>query len=474
MTHRSGLDRRTLLKLGAALGAGMMMNANAQTEEPVLQPNPTATALLIRNATLITLDPKVGDMMNGDVLLRDGVIVSVGKNIVAEGVTVIDGSGMILLPGLVDLHWHMWNSFLRNSAPTPQGETFFKSQLKNSPHLTPALSATGVRLSLAEAANTGITTVNNWAHNIRQPAFADAELAALESSGLRARFWYGYPQDLAADAKMDFHDIARVQRKLMAGNTRISLGMAIRGPERTGPQIWQQEFSFAKQHDLPVSTHIAVTKEAQKQKAIQQLVEKDLLNPQVQLVHATHADAEDIQSIKSSGASVCLTPLSEMRVGYGLAPVAEMHQAKIPLTLGIDTLVLSGNANPFMVMQTALNLATGSTGNELTLTARDVLYWATQGGANAMGLGEQIGSITPGKRADLLLIDTRRLGLLPLIDPVASVVQSTTPSDVDTVIADGRIIKTAGRLLDVDVHRLAEEVTEAAREVLGQVSRNIS
>ncbi|WP_369790259.1 amidohydrolase family protein [Rouxiella sp. WC2420] len=467
MSYCSGLDRRTLLKLGAALGAGIAMNARAGNSSDLL-PGKTSTALLIRHANVITMDPKLGNISDGDVLLRDGTIVSIGKNIAAEGATVLDGAGMILIPGLVDAHWHMWNSFLRNSSPSPQGDTFFKSQLKTSAHFTPALSALGVRLGLAEAADAGITTVNNWAHNIRNPAFADAELQALQSSGLRARFWYGYPQELAATAPMDFKDIERVQQQLMAaGPRRVSLGLAIRGPERTGPKIWQQEFAFVKQHNLPISTHIAVTQEMQKKKAIQQLVDKDLLNPSVQLVHATHADEKDILSIKKSGASVCFTPLSEMRVGYGLAPVAAMHQAKIPLSLGIDTLVLSGNANPFMVMQTALNLATGSSGNELALTARDVLYWATQGGANAMGLGEQIGSITVGKRADVVLIDARRLGLLPMIDPVAAVVQSVTPADIDTVIADGRIIKKGGKLQDIDVPMLAKEAAQGARAVLG-------
>jgi len=468
MFYHSALDRRTLLKLGAALSVGMVVNARAESNNAALLPTRPSTALLIRHACIITMDPKRGDIPDGDVLLRDGVIVSVGKNIVSENVTVIDGKGMILIPGLVDTHWHMWNCLLRNSAPSPQGETFFKSQLKNSPRFTPALSASGVRLGLAEATNAGITTVNNWAHNIRNPAFADAELAALENSGLRARFWYGYPQDLAANAAMDFDDIERVQQQIMASDARrVSIGLAIRGPERTGPKIWLQEFAFAKQRGLPISTHIAVSQEVQKKKAIQQLAEKGLLNPSVQLVHATHADAEDIQSIKHSGASVCFTPLSEMRVGYGLAPVAAMHQAKIPLSLGIDTLVLSGNANPFMVMQTALNLATGCTGNELALTARDVLHWATQGGANAMGLGEQIGSITPGKKADLLLIDARRLGLAPLTDPVATVVQSATPGDVDTVIASGRIVKKDGKLLNIDVTELVAEATQGANAVLG-------
>lgn len=462
----ANLNRRTLLKLGAAAGAAMTLPAGwAASPPPAFDQSP---ALIIRHATVLSMDPAVGELADGDVLIRDGSIIAVGRDLAGEGAQMIDGTGMILIPGLVDSHWHLWNSFLRNSAPVPGGEAFFKSQLAISKRFTPELSALGVRVGLAEAVNGGITTVNNWAHNLRGPAFAQAELQAIFDSGLGGRLWYGYAQDLPATAPMDFADILRVQAQLRAmPNPRMDLGLAIRGPERTEASVWEPEFAFARAHGLPISTHIAVTAEAQKKKALQQLVRRGLLGPSVQLVHATHVDAEDLLSIAHAGASVCLTPLTEMRVGYGLAPVVALHKANIALTLGIDTLVLSGNANPFMVMQTLLNLATGMSGDEQALTARDVLYWATQGGANAMGLGSRIGSITPGKRADLTLIDARRLGMMPVNDPFASVIQCATPADVDTVIADGRVLKRGGQVQGRDLSALALEVEEGLRALRG-------
>jgi len=155
-----------------------------------------------------------------------------------------------------------------------------------------------------------------------------------------------------------------------------------------------------------------------------------------------------------------------MRVGYGLPPVAALHQAKLPVTLGIDTLVLGGNANPFMIMQTCLNLAIATTGNEQQMVARDALHWATQGAADAMGLGGEIGSVSVGKRADLVLISTKTLGMFPVNDPVTSVVQSATPADVNTVIADGRIIKRDGRLIGIDLAALASQASKGARQLL--------
>ncbi|MFK3971498.1 amidohydrolase family protein [Pseudomonas sp. NPDC087358] len=456
------LNRRTLLKFGAAASAALALPTGwAATQGSASAP---ATGLIIRHASVLSMDPALGDLTDTDVLIRDDRIIAVGRGLPGDGAQVIDASGMILIPGLVDAHWHLWNSVLRNSAPAPGGEAFFKSQLAISKRFTPKMSALGVRLGLLEAANAGITTINNWAHNLRNPAFAQAELQAMHQSGLRGRFWYGYAQDLPATAEMDFADVRSVQAQLraMPGN-RFDLGLAIRGPERTEASVWEPEFAFARDCALPISTHIAVTPQMQGKKAVQQLAQRDLLGPAVQLVHATHVDAEDVKSIARAGASVCLTPLTEMRVGYGLAPVEVLHKANIALTLGIDTLVLSGNANPFMVMQSALNLATAMSGDEQALSARDVLFWATQGGADAMGLGARLGSVTPGKLADLTLINANRLGMMPVNDPCASVVQSATPADVDTVIANGRLLKLGGKLLDSDFAALTQEVAQQLR-----------
>lgn len=458
MSFDNLVSRRLLLKLAGIASAGAALPVWAQgaaDNEPPLQSH-----LLIRGAAILSMDPHLGDIARGDVLIRDGVILAVGERLHPQGAAIFDATGLLVIPGLIDSHWHMWNSVLRNAAPTEKGDTFFKTLAPVSARFTPQLSYTGVRLSLAEAINAGITTVNNWAHNIRGPAFADAEVRALQESGLGARLWYGYPQDADATRKMDFTDIKRLKGQLQF-SSRIDLGLAIRGPERTEAAVWEEEFTFATAQGLPVSTHISVTRKAQQKKAVAQLHDRGLLNSNVQLVHATHVDAEDLHNIARSGATVSLTPLTEMRVGYGLAPVMALHKAGIPISLGIDTLVLAGNANPFMVMQTTLNLATAMSEDELALTPRRVLHWATQGGADAMGIGSITGSITPGRRADLALIDTRRLGLSPLADPAASVVQATTPSDVHTVIADGRVLKAHGRLIGFDVNALRVEAAEA-------------
>lgn len=470
MVQAKDLNRRQLMKSAGLLGAGMTLGMGALGTEAAVGP---ATArgerphLLFRQATILTLDPNVGTLAEGDVEVRDGRIVAVGQGLNAKGALVVEARGMILMPGLIDAHWHMWNSLVRNYAPTAQRTPYFKAMAALSGKVSAADAYLGVRLSLAEAVQAGITTVNNWAHNLRSPAHADAEWRAMVESGVRGRFWYGYPQDLAADAHMDYPDLERRLARHKAGNGLLDYGLAVRGPERTGPAIWQQEWAFAREHGVPISTHIGVTAEAQKKKALQQLAEKGLLGPKVQLVHGTHLDDDDLATVAQSKATLCLTPITEMRVGYGLAPVMRLHRAHIPISLGIDTLTLSGNANPFMVMQTTLNLATGMSEDQMALAPLDVLHFMTQGAADEMGLGAVTGSITPGKRADLVLIDARRLGLTPLTDPAAAVVQSTSPMDVDTVLADGRVLKRGGLLIGVDTRELAGEAAQRWRTLSG-------
>lgn len=456
-------DRRHLLKGAAWLGALLASGGASARVHPA-----TATGvrphLLIRNATLLTMDARLGTLSQGDVEVRDGQIIAVAAHHSAAGAQIIDARGMLLIPGLVDAHWHLWNSGLRNYAPTAERQPYFKAMAAVSQRFTPALSYLGVRIGLAQAAEAGITTVNNWAHNLRSPEHASAELNAMAESGLRGRFWYGYRQDLPADAPMDYADL---ERRLGQANGLLDFGLAARGPERTPAGIWQAEWTFARQHRLPISTHIGVTAQAQAKQGLQQLAQANGLGADVQLVHGTHLSDEDLRAVAGSGASLCLTPLTELRVGYGLAPLPRLLAAKVPLSLGIDTLTLAGNANPYQVMQATLGLATGLAEDEMALSPQQVLYWMTQGGADSLGLGGKVGSITPGKRADLVLIDSRRLGLLPLTDPAAAVVQAASPSDVDTVIADGRVIKRGGLLIGIDTRELAAEANKAWKHLAG-------
>ncbi len=462
--HRAYWNRRGFLKAGSASVSALLLSSLTERATAQERPSidvagalPARETLLIRGAYVLSMDAQIGDLANSDVLVSDGQIQAVGQGLPSEGARVIDAQGMILIPGLVDTHWHMWNSLARSFVPTPAGESFASAMKKITAGYEPATAYLAVRLSAAEALHSGVTTVNNWAHNTAGPAFADAELQALRDSGLRGRFPYGSPQALASDQPMDFVDARRFAAQL-EGDPLWRFGIAVRGPERTGEKVWRAEWAFARELGVPLSTHIAVTRELQKQRAIRQLERDGLLGADVQLVHATHADDDDCRAIAAAGSPVSLSPWTEMRVGYGLPPVLRLHQAGVALSLSVDNTALAGNSDFFSIMRVLINLASGMSEDSMALLPRQVLEWATLGGARDLGLADSIGSITPGKRADLLLIDARRLGTAPLTDAAAIVTQSATPADVVMVLADGREVKRDGQLTGLDQQQLVSDV----------------
>src|SRR6201985_1826432 len=192
--------------------------------------------LLIRGGYVLTMD-SAGDLPGGDVHVRDGVIERIGANLDVPDAEVIDAAGKIVAPGLVDTHWHMWNTLLRGMSdgrPTPDGPDrggYFATCGGIGRHFLPGDTYAGTRLAAAEAVDAGITTVHDWAHNIRGRDWAEAGLRALREAGLRARFSFGYETGHQNDRLMALDDLARVASAWPAysADGRIHLGMAWRG-----------------------------------------------------------------------------------------------------------------------------------------------------------------------------------------------------------------------------------------------------
>ncbi|MEA2877495.1 MAG: 5-methylthioadenosine/S-adenosylhomocysteine deaminase, partial [Hyphomicrobiales bacterium] len=229
------LSRRRLLQ-GASVAAtaaftpGLFAQPAARNAATPGAPLPPRGEFVIRGATVLTMDPALPDLAAGDVHVRDGAIVAVAPRIEAPAAQVIDGGGMICIPGFVDTHFHMWTSvfrlFVRADVPALG---YFPVTARLGPLMTPEDSYRAVRLGAVDALAGGITTVHNWAHNTRTPEHADAELSAMRDMGIRGRFAYGTPVGLADDAPMDLAGLARVKRDWMAGNNNLlTLGICSR------------------------------------------------------------------------------------------------------------------------------------------------------------------------------------------------------------------------------------------------------
>jgi cytosine/adenosine deaminase-related metal-dependent hydrolase len=444
-----------------------------------------------------------GDLPGGDVHVRGGVIQQIGANLDVPEAEVIDASGKLVVPGLVDTHWHMWNTVLRGMSdgrPTPDGPDhgylpggrppvppavrpiggrvyradesgYFATCVGIGRHFLPGDTYAGTRLAAAEAIDAGITTVHDWAHNIRGLDWAEAGLRALGESGLRARFSYGYETGHANDQLMALDDLVNIRAAWPSyhADDHIHLGVAWRGTGgsnpamRVAPELYRAEIAAARGLGLPVSVHACGPAAAAGQ--ILAYADEGLLGPDLQLVHLNNASATEIALAAEAGTPVSVSPWTELQIGYGQPVTGELLAAGLPVGLSVDTTMLSGNADLFAVMKVTQACANGQARHEFALTARDVLRLATIGGARTLGLDAVTGSLAVGKRADVIVVSVDAPNLGVLTDPARLLVTAASPRDVDLVVVDGRILKRDGVVTAVDV----PEVTRCARESLAGV-----
>ncbi|ADO74288.1 amidohydrolase family protein [Stigmatella aurantiaca] len=443
--------------------------ATTASRLPPSAPLPSGRDFLLKNASLLTMDPVLGDIPGGSVLVRQGQILAVGRNLVAPDVPVIDAQGMIGLPGLVDTHWHMWNTLLRSFAGTRKADGYFPTVAAFGKNMVPSDLYQGTRLAAAEALACGITTVHNYCHNVRSLDHATADLQALREAGIRARWSFGWPQGLTTDQGLDLESLGRLHADWASHSNGglLSLGMAWPGIQRMGgrtpERIYKEELRFARERKLPLSVHASSQRGATGQ--IGEFAREGLLGPDLQVIHALFATEEEIQAMASAGTAVSVSPRSEMRIGYGFPKFLPFLRQGVKLGLSIDTTVLTGNANLFDVMKTARDIENARAENEFEWTGRQLLELGTLGGARSLGLDGWIGSLTPGKRADLLLINPRRVNMGVAPDPVNLVIEATEPGNVDTVIVEGRILKRGGALTALSPERIITEASAALDEL---------
>lgn len=427
---------------------------------------------LIADALVLTMDEHLGTLPRGDVLIEDARISAVGVDLPREaGVDVVDGRNRIVMPGLIDTHRHMWAAMLRGCACYGDLGTYFHDVVFTyGANFTPQDSYTSVRFGLAEAIDSGITTMHAWEHNIQTPEHADAALSALEESGLRGRFSYGPSSDPEAGSSfaqgtetIDLEDVMRLKReRFTAKDGLLHLGIACRGIDYSQLEIWQREFGFAREHGLPITTHTMMTgHDVNRVRAITVYEEHEALGPDVLLVHAIHTNDSERRYLAQTRTPVSLSILSEMRVGMGLPPIVEMLQAGVPICLSVDTMAASDNSDMFAVLRVTLGVARGVHQDGKVLGPDQVLRQGTIGGAAALGLGDVTGSLTVGKRADVIVLRADDLNLAPINVADGQVVLAAQPRNVEHVWIDGVARKRDGELVGVDSAALVQEAKAA-------------
>jgi len=477
MFMRKGqVDRRTVLAGTATLGAAGLFPkrtmAQAGGTAPSRSPDRPAATLprrgefVVRGAHVLTMDPAIGDLPSGDVHVRDGNIVAVAANVNAPGAEVIDGRNMICMPGFIETHWHLWTSALRPLMRQDDGRyTYFPVTSKLGRLYTPEDSYRNVRLGLAQALSSGITSVNNWAHNVQSPAHADGELSAMRDVGIRGRFSYGTGQGHPNDKPMDLADLARVKRDWISKDGMFSLGISSRNvgkdpnPLRgvVSTEMAKTEWSGARELGATITLHTSGP-------AVTKLLDgAGLLGPDVQLVHPLNTSAEDRAILKARGVSYSTSPTGEAR-RPGDIQFAELLQDGVKVSMSIDH-TTTYNCDCFVCMRMLYSMNWHRMRKQYKLTTKRLVQFATIDGANDLGIADKVGSLTPGKRADLILIRTTDPNLVMMGDPYDALVAMAEPANVDTVVIDGRILRRKGQYTALDLDQVVKEGKQTAESL---------
>lgn len=412
---------------------------------------PAREDLVLAGVSAVTMDPQLGDLERATVTVTDGVITSVftgAPTNISPDARVIDGRGLIALPGFVDTHWHLWNSLLRGSVSDAPGRDYFTVKRALGPHHDLEDFYWAARFALAEAVTAGISTVHNWDHNVRSPEDADVNIRAQLDAGIRGRFSYGPRDSTPAEESMDLDDLRRLPARWPAERLDglLDFGVALRGPYRTPAGVCRREWQAARELGLPITMHCdrCLREEGCRSCGLTRLADEDLLGPDVQIVHAVHASAPDVAALAATGTRVSLSPITELRT-MGFPQFSELLAAGVPVSLSTDTLAMPTSPDVFTTLRAVEAVEAARTGSPV-ITPRRLLRLATLDGAYDLGLGDVTGSITPGKRADLLLLDARASGLQPSGDLAEALVRQGRATDIVTVVVDGRVLLDDGRL----------------------------
>ena len=427
--------------------------------------------ILIKGGIVLTQDDSLGELNGADVLVEGDTIAEVGRDISAADAKVIDAAGDIVIPGFVDTHRHTWETSIRTCAPDYALITYFGNILdKFAPHYRPEDVYAATLWGALESINAGITTLVDWAHIINTPDHADAGIRALQESKIRSVYAYGFgntslvdwwfgPDYTGSVLTSDAADARRLRTQYFnSDDQRITMALATRGPNFCKPEVVQHDWALAKELGLNITVHVAMDRFGYTKMQITGLRDMGLLFPNTTYVHASHFTDEEWALARDSGGNVSFAPQIEVQMGHGWAPGWTATQYGLPIGLSSDV-ATTAPSDQFTQMRSIFGSERGRKHQDSwdvdldglqptpeLITSRQVLGWATLGGAQVAGVADRAGSITPGKKADLVIIDGSAVNVAPIIDPVGAVVCAADVSNVKTVLVDGAILKQDFRL----------------------------
>lgn len=477
MNNDSSFTRRSVLQAGAVAAAGALASeaAEAATLKRFEQQPPVNAKLriLLRGATIISMDSKIGDLVTGDILIEGRKIAAIAPTLKVSDATVMDVRDCIITPGFVDCHRHSWEGQLRRI--NPNSPTL--ADYSNATHLSfakayrPQDMYIGNYLTAVGCIDSGITCVIDNSHNARTAEHSDAAVEALVDSGVRAVHASGAPQ--AGDWNKQWpQDLARLQKKYFSSADQLVTLRMFSGPNR-------ENWAEARKLGLRITSEFTGERMAA---MLAPMWAEKLVGPDNTFNHCGALPDATWKIFVDSGANINVCPRSDAQYGLGEGVCALQrawdHGIKPGFSVDNET---SYSTDMFGEMRAALYLQrafaqnrkfTGDQNPPKPLMIRDMLYCATMGGAVCAGLEDKIGSLTPGKEADLIVIRTDDINLYPSNNALGTVVQAAERSNIETVIVGGRVRKFHGKVVGLDMKRLKTQVEESRSHLFKAVGYN--
>jgi 5-methylthioadenosine/S-adenosylhomocysteine deaminase len=435
----------------------------------------------IKGATIVSMDPTLGIIDGGDLLIDGGKIVAVGRNVGSWAVREIDARDMIALPGFVNGHIHLWQTALRGVAADWTLDHYFGVLIGKVVGLyTPQDAYIGNLVGALDQMNSGVTTLFDWCHIVNTPAHADAAVDALKEARIRAVFAYGTPMTLFGTKEPHPADARRMRKERLASHDDlVTMALAIRGTD-FAPGTAEADIRYARELGLLASFHVACAKHGPRPQLMHSLADQGLLGEDINVVHANFLTDDEFKVLADHGSTVSITPEVEMQMGLGLPPTGPALAAGARLNIGTD--VVTGVSTDIFtqmrfLLQTQRALANDvfhrqeTMPDRLGLTVRDALEFATIKAAQCFGLDRKIGSLTPGKEADVILLRKSDINMRAARDPISAIVLHAGVANVDTVLVGGNIVKENGKLTYGDLpQRFAELERSSERLYAGFAS----
>lgn len=459
--------RRLLLLVCCAVLLTMTISAAPQPR--------TRVDLIMGGDYVVTMDPQQLVIEHGAVAIHQGKIVAVGPAAqimdTYRANRVLPGTGQVLMPGLINGHTHLAMALFRGLAD----DLTLSDWLQN--HIFPAEAAfvnpefvrLGVELACWEMIRGGTTTF------VDMYFYPDVEATVIEQCGLRgviAPSAIDFPSPGFGGWDDSFASAVAFAERWKGRNPRIIPALGVHAPYTVSPEHLQQARDAAQRLEVPISIHVAET-EAEvadvlaryHNRPVNHLNSLDVFGAQTIAAHVVHPDAAEIQVLAASGVGVVHNPSSNLKLASGISPVPEMLAAGVKVGLGTDGAASNNDLDMWEEMTLAALIHKGVAKDPTTMPAQTVLNMATLGGAAAIGLDQEIGALTVGRRADLIQVRLDEARMTPTYNIISNLVYAANADDVDTVVVEGQLLMRQGRVLTLDIDRIRAEVARLAEQI---------